>query len=434
MTTSPTNTELQQQPEQQYSQPQSQQEQQQEHQHQQSLARFPSHKEPRVWFLSCGTCPTARALVPKLIAHGDKVATGVRGVEIEREDDRAAAYQTFLGELGEEERTRLKIINMDIRSIGQCQAAISETVEVWGRVDVMLCCTSEAVVGTVEELSASTGTLNLVRDQFETNYFGPVNIIKAVLPTFRSKRAGHLLVLTGITGHIGSPGLGTYCASGWALEGFCDSLAYEIAPFNIKMTILQPSMEVNLLTNKITFTPPHPAYSSDTNHAPFVRDILTRTIHRQSFMATQSTPPSAPFSSATSQEKDKSNAPPKSKSKRRTETPSQSSSSPSSSNLLSSNATESVSLFPPLPDSSLIALVAETVHAITAIGGHDNPPTRHIVGHEAVASVKEKLKTVSEELEDFVEVSGAVDIPRGEEVGSGPDNTAESTDSEGEED
>ena len=56
------------------------------------------------------------------------------------------------------------------------------------------------------------------------------------------------------------------------------------------------------------------------------------------------------------------------------------------------------------------SLVDETVHAITAIGGHENPPARHIVGFEGIASVKEKLKTVSEELEDFVEVSCAVDI------------------------
>lgn len=55
-------------------------------------------------------------------------------------------------------------------------------------------------------------------------------------------------------------------------------------------------------------------------------------------------------------------------------------------------------------------LIAETLHALTAIGGHENPPARHIVGYEGVASVKEKLKTVSEELEDFVECSCAVDI------------------------
>lgn len=56
------------------------------------------------------------------------------------------------------------------------------------------------------------------------------------------------------------------------------------------------------------------------------------------------------------------------------------------------------------------SLLAETLFAVIAIAGHLNPPTRHIVGYEAVASVKEKLKTVSEELEDFVEVSCAADI------------------------
>jgi len=63
------------------------------------------------------------------------------------------------------------------------------------------------------------------------------------------------------------------------------------------------------------------------------------------------------------------------------------------------------------------ALLAETIHALVAVGGHENPPGRHIVGFEAVASVKEKLKTVSEELEDFVEVSAAVDIDEGGDEG-----------------
>ena len=69
-----------------------------------------------------------------------------------------------------------------------------------------------------------------------------------------------------------------------------------------------------------------------------------------------------------------------------------------------------VSLYPPLSRAHLEALTEETVYAITAIGGHENPPARHIVGSEGVASVKEKLKTVSEELEDFISCSCAVDI------------------------
>lgn len=67
-------------------------------------------------------------------------------------------------------------------------------------------------------------------------------------------------------------------------------------------------------------------------------------------------------------------------------------------------------MYPPLSTAHLEVLVAETVYAITAIGGHENPPSRHIVGQEGVASVKEKLKTVSEELEDFIQASFAIDF------------------------
>jgi hypothetical protein len=76
------------------------------------------------------------------------------------------------------------------------------------------------------------------------------------------------------------------------------------------------------------------------------------------------------------------------------------------------HSNEVTSLYPPLSKTMKERLVAETVHAVAAIGGHDNPPARHIVGSEGVASVKEKLKTVSEELEDFVECSSAADVER----------------------
>jgi hypothetical protein len=70
------------------------------------------------------------------------------------------------------------------------------------------------------------------------------------------------------------------------------------------------------------------------------------------------------------------------------------------------------SIYPQIPKSMESSLLAETVHALTVVGGHDNPPARLIIGFEGVESVKEKLKTVSEELEDFFEVSEQVDIVR----------------------
>lgn len=227
-----------------------------------------------------------------------------------------------------------------------------------------------AVVGTVEELSTSTATQNLVRDQFEIIFFSQVNFIKATLPLLREKHNGHIIILTNIGGHIGTPGMPMYCASTWALEGYCDSLAYEIAPFNIKLTIVQPNKEITVLTNKITFAPQLPQYESSINPAPGLRDILTNVVNMH---------PDT-----------------------RIEAPK------------NGGLEKIVSRYPKIPSDARDKLVLETVHALTAIGGHENPPARHIVGYEGVNSVKEKLKTVSEELEDFVEVSCAVDIFKSE--------------------
>lgn len=64
---------------------------------------------------------------------------------------------------------------------------------------------STAVIGTVEELAASPSTLTLIRDQFETNFFGAVNIIKAALPAMRERKSGHIIVLTGISAFLLPP-------------------------------------------------------------------------------------------------------------------------------------------------------------------------------------------------------------------------------------
>ena len=337
--------------------------------------KFPTHNAPRVWFITCANSPVGISLSRHLLAHGDYITAGVQAHEFERQEQRSKDFRTFLEEVGQTDawRARLRVVNLDIRIMGQCQSAIAEAVSSFGRIDILFCCTSECVVGSVEELAQSPRTQTLVRDQFETNFFGPVNIIKAILPTFRLKRNGHIVVMTAITGHLGTPGLGIYCASQWAIEGYCDSLAYEIAPFNIRMTIVQPNMEINVLTNKLTSAPPIAAYTSDSNPAPLCRDILSGLLDKL-----------------------------------------EGSDEPTTGDQLHQDGV--MSLYPPLTVGMKERLVAETVHAIAAIGGHDNPPGRHIVGLGGVASVKEKLKTVSEELEDFVEVSAAVDILKNEDT------------------
>ena len=140
------------------------------------------------------------------------------------------------------------------------------------------------------------------------------------------------------------------------------------------MTIVQPNLEINVLTNKITAAPLLPQYSPDSHPAPLSRTIIGGLLDRL-----EGRGPDENELSGGRRPKN-----------------------------LASNEIET--LYPILPQEMKSLLIAETIHALAAIGGHENPPSRHIVGLEGVGSVKEKLKTVSEELEDFVEVSAAVDI------------------------
>ncbi|KAL2052888.1 hypothetical protein ABVK25_006828 [Lepraria finkii] len=336
---------------------------------------FPIHPTPRTWLITAATSPIGLSVACAALAHGDSVIAGVENGGTDPDDERGEDFKEFYTQKCVREGWKERIGGWNWREVimGQCQAAVAEAVEAFGKLDILLCCSSEALVGTVEELAASPRTQTLVREQFETNFFGPVNIIKAALPGMREKGSGHIMILTGITGHLGTPGLGMHCASWWALEGFCDSLAYEIAPFNIKMTIVQPTIEIGVLTNKIVSAPLLPQYARENNHAPLFRDIITGLLDR-----IRSAQQNGNHDNST----------------------------------LAPN--EISALYPELPAKMKTALLAETINAITAIGGHENPPARHIVGHEGVASVKEKLKTVGEELEDFVEVSCAVDIDEAE--------------------
>ncbi|OIW29573.1 NAD(P)-binding protein [Coniochaeta ligniaria NRRL 30616] len=337
------------------------------HSHAIPAASFPTHNSPRTWVLTSSLSPLSIRLMRLLLAHGDYVVACLPPHEIEH-DDRSAEFRELINECKsarkdrEGWKDRIRGIRCDGRVMGQCGAAIAEAVQVFGRIDILLCCKFESVIGTVEELSATPATQNLVRDQFETIFFSQVNFIKAALPQFRAQHTGHIMIVTSIGGHIGTPGLSMYTAATWALEGFCDSLAYEIAPFNIKVTIVQPNKEIMSLTNRMIFAPQLPVYDGEVSPAPNIRDMFSNVLNTNPDTAIEQSEDEIQFR------------------------------------------------YPKLPGAAYDKLVMETVHALTAIGGHENPPARHIVGFEGSTAVKEKLKTVTEELEDFVEASLAVDI------------------------
>ncbi|GKU12982.1 cis-golgi transport protein particle complex subunit [Fusarium langsethiae] len=344
-----------------------------------------THNSPRTWLLTSALSPLAVRLIRLLLSHGDYVVACLPPYEIDHED-RSAEFRELVNECKSSRKDRegwkdrIRGIRCDGASMGSCGAAVAEAVQVFGRIDILLCCKSDAVVGTVEELSTTPFTQNLVRDQFESVFFSQVNFIKSALPQLRSQHTGHIIVLTSTGGHIGTPGMSIYTAATWALEGFCDSLAYEIAPFNIKVTVVQPNKEILSLTNRLTFAPELPAYDQYQESAPSIRDILANVLNTHPDTALPY--PTSPADYGPSPM------------------------SPPSISIEPDVAPgEILHRYPKLPPGAADKLVLETVHALSAIGGHENPPARHIVGHEAAVAVKEKLKTVTEELEDFVEAN-----------------------------
>lgn len=81
-----------------------------------------------------------------------------------------------------------------------------------------------------------------IRNQFETNFMGTLHIIQASLPYFRSQSAGRYLIFSSTSGALGVPGLGPYCASKYAVEGLIEAMLYEIDSFNVKATLVEPGL------------------------------------------------------------------------------------------------------------------------------------------------------------------------------------------------
>jgi NAD(P)-dependent dehydrogenase (short-subunit alcohol dehydrogenase family) len=102
-----------------------------------------------------------------------------------------------------------------------------------GPIDVAISNAGYGVEGTVEESS-----MDDLRDQFDVNVYGTIAVVKAVLPHMRRRRAGHIVTVSSMAGQTGLPGVAFYAASKFAVEGFSDSLAQEVADFGIHVTCL----------------------------------------------------------------------------------------------------------------------------------------------------------------------------------------------------
>lgn len=131
---------------------------------------------------------------------------------------------------------RLLALDLDVTNTEQVRAAVAQTIEAFGRIDALINNAGYANVSSIEHFDDAD-----FRAQMETNFFGVYNVTKAVLPIMRRQNSGHILQVSSIGGRRGgSPGLAAYQSAKFAVAGFSRVLAAEVAPFGIKVTVLEP--------------------------------------------------------------------------------------------------------------------------------------------------------------------------------------------------
>jgi NAD(P)-dependent dehydrogenase (short-subunit alcohol dehydrogenase family) len=153
---------------------------------------------------------------------------GHRVIGTVRRDDDADA---FLAEAPD----RAFPLTLDVTDFGAIRAAVRTAEERVGQIDVLVNNAGYGHEGVLEESS-----MDDLQRQFAANVFGPVVMMKAVLPGMRERRRGHIVNVTSMGGFITMPGIAFYCGSKFALEGISESLGKEVAGFGIRVTALAP--------------------------------------------------------------------------------------------------------------------------------------------------------------------------------------------------
>ncbi len=130
---------------------------------------------------------------------------------------------------------RAAVVALDVTDKDQIEAAVRAADEAFGGIDVLVNNAGNGYLSAVEE-----GEDDRVRKLFDTNYFGVVDTIKAVLPGMRARRSGHIVNISSMTGLVANPPNAYYSSTKFALEALTEALAQEVAPLGIKVTAIEP--------------------------------------------------------------------------------------------------------------------------------------------------------------------------------------------------
>ena len=176
----------------------------------------------KVWFITGASSGFGRALAEQVIGRGGSVVAAARGVDA-------------LHDLVAQAPERVLAVRLDVTRPDQIQQALAAGRGRFGDIDVLVNNAGYSMVGALEETSDDE-----LRTLMETMFFGPATLTREVLPRLRERRSGTIVQVTSMGGLTTAAGFGAYCAAKHALEGLSECLAKEIAPFGVRVLIVEP--------------------------------------------------------------------------------------------------------------------------------------------------------------------------------------------------
>jgi NAD(P)-dependent dehydrogenase (short-subunit alcohol dehydrogenase family) len=157
----------------------------------------------------------------------------------------------------ESNKCKIEIIALDVSDEQSVKKAVAQVLEREGRIDVLVNNAGIAPMGPLEEVDDA-----VVRSVFDTNVFGLLRCIRAVLPSMRKQRGGSIINIGSVAGSVASSCSSIYAASKFALEGLSESLAQEVQPFGIHVALVKPGFIVTPIIGKALDTLPSPEQSA----------------------------------------------------------------------------------------------------------------------------------------------------------------------------
>jgi NAD(P)-dependent dehydrogenase (short-subunit alcohol dehydrogenase family) len=178
--------------------------------------------QPRVWLITGASSGFGRAIAEAALAAGDTIVAAAR---------RTAALTDLVASAPE----RVTALTLDVTDGDRISAAVAEVLDEHGRVDVLVNNAGRGAVGAAEETSDTE-----LRDLMDLHFFGAAALTRAVLPGMRERGTGAIVQMSSMGGRFSFPGVAAYSATKFALEGWSEALAKEVARFGIQVLIVEP--------------------------------------------------------------------------------------------------------------------------------------------------------------------------------------------------